>query len=99
METTRRDVYRHQDLVRVIEPRSIAIVGDSPNPASFGAITRRNLRDFKGKIFSVNGKYETIDGGPCYRSIAALPETPDCVVISIGRDAVEPVVLECAARG
>ena len=46
----------------------------------------------------VNAKYERIGDKPCYPSIAALPETPDCVFIAVPRDAVEAVVAECPTR-
>jgi acyl-CoA synthetase (NDP forming) len=98
MTANPRAVYRHGDLVRFLEPKSIAIVGASPTPTSYSAFTQQNLRDFKGKVFLVNGKYEKIGAERCYPSIAALPEVPDSVVITIGRDSVEPVLRECAER-
>jgi acyl-CoA synthetase (NDP forming) len=59
----------------------------------------KNLSRYKGKIFLINLRSESIAGERCYPSIAALPETPDCVVIAVPRDAVIPSVRECAERG
>src|SRR5258705_6495264 len=98
MTSSPRAVYRHKDLVRLIEPKSIAIVGASPTVASYSWITQQNLRDFKGSLYLVNAKYEKIGAERCYPSISALPEVPDSVVITIGRDSVEAVVRECAER-
>jgi len=97
--TSNRPVYRRADLVRFLEPKSIAIVGASPTPASFAAATQKNLSGFKGPVYLVNGKYEKIGDQPCYPSISALPETPDAVVVTIGKNAVEGVVRECVEKG
>jgi acyl-CoA synthetase (NDP forming) len=84
-------------LRRVLAPRSIAIVGISPNPNSFASRALRNLSGFKGPLYLVNPKYPAVGEHMCYPSLAALPEVPDCVIIAVGRDSVEPLVLECAA--
>ena len=100
--THSRPLYRPDELARVFAPRSIAVVGVSTNPSSFGSITYANVVGpgrFAGSVYLVNAKYERIGDQPCYPSIAALPETPDCVFIAVPRDAVEAVVQECASRG
>jgi acyl-CoA synthetase (NDP forming) len=97
-----RPLYRPDELARTFAPRSIAVVGVSTNPASFGSITYANIAGpgrFVGPVYMVNAKYERIGEQPCYPSIAALPETPDCVFVAVPRDAVEAVVAECAQRG
>lgn len=100
--TASRPLYRPEELARTFAPRSIAVVGVSPNPAAFGSITYANIAGpgrFTGPVYMVNAKYECISNQPCYPSIAALPETPDCVFIAVPRNAVEAVVVECARRG
>ncbi|MCA0240677.1 MAG: acetate--CoA ligase family protein [Proteobacteria bacterium] len=97
-----RPLYRPDELARVFAPASIAVVGVSANPSAFGSITHANIAGpgrFAGPVYRVNAKYEQIDGQPCYPSIAALPQTPDCVFIAVARDAVEAVVTQCAQRG
>lgn len=54
---------------------------------------------FGGRIHLVNPKYERIGERPCHPSIAALPERPDCVLIALPAEAVEPVIEECARAG
>src|SRR5689334_2799099 len=90
-----RPVYRHRDLERLIEPRSLAIVGASPNPSSFGAIVLENLSGFAGSVYPVNPKYPKRGERPCYASLADLPEVPDCVVVAVPRTGVEPIVAQC----
>jgi acyl-CoA synthetase (NDP forming) len=97
-----RPLYRPDELARTFAPRSIAVVGVSTNPASFGSITYANIAGpgrFAGPVYMVNAKYERIGEQPCYPSIAALPETPDCVFVAVPRDAAQGVVAECAQRG
>lgn len=97
-----RPLYRPEQLARTFAPRSIAVVGVSTNPAAFGSVTHANIAGpgrFAGPVYMVNAKYERIGAQRCYPSIAALPETPDCVFVAVPRDAVEAAVAECAQRG
>jgi acyl-CoA synthetase (NDP forming) len=99
MSASPRRVYRHQELQRLFNPGSIAIYGISPNPASMGARILGHMQAFKGRVHLVNPKYEAIGDRPCFASIAALPEKPDCVIMAVPRDGVEAGVLDCARGG
>ena len=99
MTVSHRAVYQHSELVRLFNPRSIAVFGASTNPASFGARTIANMARYEGAIYRINPRYDKIGDAPCYASIAACPTVPDCAVLSVPREAVEPAVLECARAG
>ncbi len=86
-------------LARVLNPASIAIVGASPRPGAFGERVLHNLGAYRGRIHLVNARYERIGERVCHDSLAALPQAPDCVVLTVGREAVEPLVAEAAALG
>ncbi len=94
-----RKVYRHHELSRLFDPKSVAIYGASPNPQSMGARTITNMARYQGKVFRVNPRYERIGDAPCYPSIAALPEKPDCVVLVMPREGIEAALLDCARAG
>jgi len=97
-----RPLYTAAEMRRLFAPRSIAIVGASATPGSFGAVTLANIAGpgrFEGTVQVVNARYAEIGGRPCHPSVSALPETPDCVFVAVPRDAVEGVVRECAQRG
>ena len=47
----------------------------------------------------MNARYERIGDQRCYPNVAALPEVPDCAVVTAPREAVEEIVLECADAG
>jgi acyl-CoA synthetase (NDP forming) len=89
-----RPLHGRAKLERLIAPRSIAIVGASPRAGAFGMRTLENLAHYTGKVFPVNGKYDAIAGHKCYPSLAALPESPDCVVLVVPRESVEQSLRE-----
>ncbi len=95
----RRAPYTRAQLLPLIAPRSIAVVGASPRPASFGLRTLENLAHFKGGVYPVNAKYDSVGGYACFPSLAVLPEKPDCVVLVVPREAVESSVEECIRAG
>ena len=97
-----RDLYRPEQMVRTFAPRSIAIVGASPTPGSFGAVTLANIAGsgrFQGQVQLVAARHREIDGRAAWPTVTDLPDTPDCVFVGVPRDAVEAVVQQCAARG
>ena len=99
MTLPRRAPYRHKDLVRLFNPKSVAVYGASENPKSFGARTVANLADFDGRVLQINPRYQKIGSETCYASVADLPEVPDCAVLAVPRESVESAVLECARAG
>ena len=72
-------------LHRLLNPRTIAIVGASERLSSLAAITQRQLqeRGFDGEILAVNPKYQTIAGQTCYATLRQLPQVPDLVIYAI----------------
>ncbi len=95
-----RALYGKRELARLIRPRSVAIVGASPTPGSFGCRSIENTAfGYSGKVFPVNPKYPEIGGHRCYASVDDIPETPDCVVLSVPRGQIVPLAEQCAARG
>lgn len=95
----RSSIYTFAQLDRLLDPRSVAIVGVSENPASFGARTLAALDAYDGEIHPVNAKYGQVAGRACHASLRALPAPPDCVVAAVPRQAVHEVVAEAVAVG
>lgn len=99
MDSLSRPLRRHRELERLFHPKSIAVIGASTRPGAFGAAVLRNLGKYDGRVYPVNARYEQIGDLKCYPSIAAVPEQVDCALIATAREAVEPIVRECAASG
>ncbi|HEX6549504.1 MAG TPA: CoA-binding protein, partial [Gammaproteobacteria bacterium] len=89
-----------RNLNYLLQPRSVALVGASPKPGSVGRVLARNLMTgFKGDLFLVNPKHESIDGRRCWPSVAALPQAPDLTIICTPAATVPAIVAELGARG
>lgn len=88
-------------LARAFSPRSVAVVGATEERNRVGGRPVHYLRrfGFGGAIYPIHPKRETVQGLRAYPSLAALPETPDAVVIAVGGDHVSSVVQQCADRG
>jgi acyl-CoA synthetase (NDP forming) len=99
MQTKRTSVYQHADLTRLLHPASIAVIGASTRAGSFGERVLNNLQHYGGRVYPVNARYERIGEHTCYPNVGALPEVPDCAVVTAPREAVEDIVVECAAAG
>ncbi len=95
----RRLPYSTTDMARLVAPSSVAVIGVSERPAAFGSRVVANMSAFDGRLYQINAKYSELAGKPCHPSLDSLPEVPDCVVIATAREAVEPIVLQCAERG
>jgi acetate---CoA ligase (ADP-forming) len=88
------------DLTRLLAPRSVAIVGASPTPGALGNSVMRNLErhGYAGAVHLINPKRDAIDGRPCLKSIADLPEGVDAAVLAIPGPAVLDAVRALAER-
>ena len=95
-----RPIYSRSDLVRLIEPETIAIVGLSRSETSFGARTARNLAQrTQGRVYGVNPRGGELHGLTCFPTISELPERIDCAILALPRESVEETVEQCAAAG
>ena len=65
------------DLNPVLKPRSVALIGASRNPTSFSYTYLSILLKygFKGSIYPINPKAETILQHKCYPSVLDVPES------------------------
>src|SRR5262245_56033017 len=86
---------------RMLRPRSIAIVGATPTPGALGQSLLANLERFayRGDIHLVSATRGEINGRPCVKSAADLPERVDCACLAIPRAGILDAVTGCAQRG
>ncbi len=83
---------RHLD--RLLEPKSVAVIGASDRAGSVGATVWRNLRAgrFKGPIYGVNPKHATLDGTTVFAHPKDLPQAPDLAVLCTPPDSVAGLI-------
>jgi acetate---CoA ligase (ADP-forming) len=75
----------------MLEARSVALVGASPRPGSFGSRMLAEVAKSaaRPRAFLVNPRYREIDGAPCFGSVADLPEVPDLALLAVPDAALE----------
>ncbi len=88
---------RHLD--RLLEPKSVAVIGASDRSGSVGATVWCNLSAgrFKGPIYAVNPKHKTLGGVAVYAHPADLPQAPDLALLCTPPDTV-PGLIEALGR-
>ena len=89
------------ELDRLLEPRSIAVVGATDRPSAYGDIILRNLEriGFDGPVWGVNPRRDEIRGIPCFASLADLPEPADAVAVAVPAPHVPSTVESAADTG
>ena len=89
------------DLEPLLRARSVAVVGASARPDSFGYHVVRQLLDFGygGHIVAVNPGYSEIDGVPCYPSVSDAPGPIDCAAICVADERIEGALIAAAEAG
>ncbi|HEY5276737.1 MAG TPA: CoA-binding protein, partial [Coriobacteriia bacterium] len=76
--------YGRNPLDSFFEPASVAVIGATEKVGSVGRTVFWNLisSPFGGTVYPVNQKRASILGVRAYPNLAALPETPELVVIA-----------------
>ncbi len=89
------------NLDRLFRPASIAVVGATDRPGSYGGQTLLNLRavGYPGDVWGVNPKRTEALGYRCFATIADLPATPDAVVVAVPAAGVPEIIDQAGACG
>jgi len=87
---------------RLLQPRSIAVIGASDDTSKTRGKILRCLREagYAGPIYPVNpGGYAQIQGLKAYAALADLPEAPDLLLVGIPGSGVPSLIEDAAQRG
>ena len=85
---------------KMLNPRSIAVVGATERPQYGGRFLRAALQaGDRVRVYPVNPRYDELLGHKCYASVLDLPEAPDAVGVIVPYHRVIPVLRESAERG
>jgi len=85
----------------LLEPTSVGIIGASEREASLGDVLIRNMlgAGYKGKLFAINPKHESVHGVPCFKSIEDVPQRLDLAVIAVRAELTPAIVDACGRAG
>ena len=90
-----------RDLGALFDPRSVAVLGASNDPAKWGHwLSRGALKgEARRSVFLVNRNGGEILGRPAYAALRDLPEQPELVVVSVPAAGFEEAVEASLAAG
>ena len=82
-------------------PKSVALVGASSTPGKIGnsVLDALGKQDYKGEVYPINPKQESILGIKCYPSLDAIKAKIDLVVVCIDLAECGPIMKTCAEKG
>lgn len=85
----------------VFAPRSVAVVGASPDPASVGHRVLASLQrnGFRGALHPVHPRAAEVLGLPVHRTVGDVPGPVDLAVVAVPAAAVLDVARQCAVKG
>ncbi|MDN3611620.1 bifunctional acetate--CoA ligase family protein/GNAT family N-acetyltransferase [Vibrio ostreicida] len=89
------------NLIPLLRPRSVAVIGASNKPMRAGNIVMTNLLQggFDGAIMPVSPNYASVCGVLAYPDIASLPLTPDVAILCTNATRNIEVVTQLAEKG
>lgn len=90
-----------RNLQHLFAPVSVAVIGASLRPSKIGTVLLNNLLagGFRGKVYPVNPKYDTLAGLPCHHNVGRLPQTPELALICTPPRTVPGLIAELGERG
>ncbi|ATW28149.1 acetate--CoA ligase family protein [Candidatus Formimonas warabiya] len=89
------------DIVKLLKPQTVAIIGASEKEGTFGGDICTNIKKY-GKLektFFVNPKWESVHGKKCYRSVDEIPGDVDVVIICTPKKTVNDLLRQAGAKG
>jgi len=88
-------------LTSLFEPKSVAVIGASDRENSVGNIIFKNILSsgYKGRLYAINPKHETIQGQPSYKSIEEIGARVEMAVICTRPQTVAQLIEQCGRSG
>jgi acyl-CoA synthetase (NDP forming) len=90
------DPARSERLRRLLNPRSIVVVGGRPAEV---AVEQCRAIGYAGEIWPVHPTRTRLGGVPCVPDLSSLPGVPDAAFVAVNREASIGVVAELARLG
>jgi acyl-CoA synthetase (NDP forming) len=93
---------KKHELDTMFFPKSVAVVGASPNPKEFSGTTfLLRLRDlgFPGKIYPIHPNANEIIGYKTYPKVSSTPNPVDLVIVAVSAPRVPQILEDCIIAG
>ena len=90
-----------RSMARFFLASSVAVIGASRREDTIGRTLVRNLvvGGYFGRVYVVNPTADAVAGMPAYKTVQDIPGHVDLAIVAVPADAVQDVVLDCAAKG
>lgn len=95
------EVLTLNNLDALFNPKSIAIIGASPDSKKIGGRPLSYLQNYgyKGDVYPINPKYDEINGLTCFHDILSVENSVDVAIIALPSSAVIENLEKCAKQG
>ena len=84
---------------RFVEGRTLAVVGVSARGKGFGHTAYKELKTRGYRLLPVHPSATAIQGDPCWKTLADIPEKVERVLVMVEPESAEQVVRDAAAAG
>lgn len=84
-----------------LDPQSVAVIGATERPGSWGSFIMEGLRawNYPGKIYPVNRHSSVVYNLRTYPDVRSIPYPVELAVLTIPEDSVEGALRDCGAKG
>ena len=88
-------------LSKIMNPKSIAVIGASTKEHTIGSDIMKRLQEYKfnGKIYPVNPKGGIIEGLQAYTNVTEIPDEVDLAIIVVNAKFVLSTIDQCHEKG
>ncbi len=93
----RAQAAERQAVVRLLEPRAVAVVGAGRDPDGIGHRTLHNLLrgSFRGPVYPVHPEAHSVAGVRAHTSVSEIPDDVDLAVVCVPAPEVVSVIEDC----
>ena len=89
------------DLNVFLNPASVAVIGASEKPSSWGSFIMKGLlsHDYPGRIYPVNPNFNNVYGLKAYKDIRDIEAPVNLAVLTIPEKIIEKIMRACGQKG
>lgn len=88
------------DLNVFLNPRSVAVIGATERPGSWGSFIMQGLlsKDYPGKIYPINQHTEKIYSIPAFEDLSQVSDPVDLAIVIIPEHLLEKAIADCGQK-